>query len=565
MVFTRLVGAASLLTYALNAFAAPHSVQFTKRADTVKFEVDLTWGEVSHAGNTKEGIYINGTSPGPALMINQGDEVEFLVHNNMDIETTIHFHGISQAKTPWADGVPGLSQKAIQPGESFLYKWEADEAGTYWYHAHLRSQIIDGAMGAIVIKRPADAKRPWGLITNDTEAQKKMTAADDSLQPVFLTDYLSRTSAELHDEEVKGNLDIACVDAILVNGKGSVYCKTQEEINALTSPRYANLLSAVPSGQLTTKGCLPPLPQTQGANFTFNVNAIDPSIYFDCTPSEGEQEVIEVDPSKGYAAISFIGGAGIEVLKYTIDGHKFWVYAVDGQYVVPQLVDTVVLNNGDRISCMIPLDQAPAQYTIRVANQGLNQILSGFATLSYKDSTTIAGEGDSLAIMDYAGTNKTLPLMFVPPKAVPFPPQEMAQVPDQTFVFTSRKIGSPYTWTLTGSESFNNTREDVTPLLFQDPAAIPEDQVIIRTKMGQWIDFIIKIAGPLAQPHPFHKHANKAFVIGQGVGDFPWASVAEANASGVLPPTAFNLKAAPRKSKPILRPSRTPPLTFLSP
>jgi FtsP/CotA-like multicopper oxidase with cupredoxin domain len=548
MVFTRLVGAVSFLTFALNAFAAPHAVQFTKRADTVKFEVDLTWEDVNPIGGaTKKGILINGTSPGPALNLNFGDSVEFLVHNNMDEPTTIHFHGISQAKTPWSDGVPGLSQKAIQPGESFLYQWEADESGTYWYHAHFRSQIIDGCFGAIVIKSSKDAKRPWSFISNDTEVQKQLTAADDSLQPVFVSDYVDMTSAELHATEEEGNLDIACVDAILINGKGSRICKTQDEINALTSPRYANLLANVPSGQLTGKGCLPPLPQTQGANFTFNVSAIPSSVYFDCTASEGNQTKIEVDASKGWAAITFIGSAGIEIFKYTIDGHKFWVYAVDGQYVVPQLVDTVVLNNGDRQTVMIKLDQPAADYTIRVTNQGLNQIISGFATLSYKGAASVAGQGDSLAIMDYAGTNKTLPLMFAPPKAVPFPPRNISQTVDQTFIFTTKKMLNPYTWTLTGSETFNVTREDSTPLLFQQPSNVPEDQVIIRTQMGQWIDLIIKIAGPLAQPHPFHKHANKAYLIGQGVGDFPWASIAEAQASGALPPTAINTKAAPCK------------------
>lgn len=546
MVFSRLVGAVALLSFALNTIAAPHAVQFSKRADTVKFEIDLTWEEVSHVGDTKMGILVNGTSPGPILNATVGDTVEFLVHNNMDQETTIHFHGITQGKTPWADGVPGLTQKPIEPGESFLYKWEADESGTYWYHAHYRSQIMDGALGAIVIKPASDAERPWSFISNDTEVQKQLTAADDSLQPVFLSDYVKRTSEEFHDAEVAGNLDIACADAITINGKGSQYCRTQEEINELTSPRHNAILANVPSGELTLKGCLPPIPQTQGANFTFDVDAIPSDIYFECNPSEGETEVIEVDESKGFAAITFISSSGFELLKYTIDGHSFWVYAVDGQYITPQLVDTVVINNGDRISCMIPLDQAPADYTIRVTNQGLNQIVSGFATLSYSGSDG-ADADDSLAIMNYAGTNSTVPRQFAPPRAAPFPAREMAQTPDQTFVLTSRKIGTPYTWTAVGSESFNITREDETPFLFEDPEEIPIEDVVLRTKMGEWIDLIIKIAGPLAQPHPFHKHANKAYVLGQGPGDFPWSSVAEAQAAGVLPPTAFNMRAAPCK------------------
>lgn len=551
MVLSHLVGAVSLLSLALNAVAAPHAVQFSKRDDTVKFEVDLTWEDVSPIGDDKKGILVNGTSPGPVLKASVGDKVEFLVHNNMDEATTIHFHGIAQGNTPWSDGVPGLTQKPIQPGESFLYKWEADASGTYWYHAHFRSQIMDGAIGAIVIKAASDAKRPWSFISNDTEAQKQLTAADDSLQPVFLSDYVSRTSTDFHDAEVAGNLDIACADSITINGKGSRICKSQDEINALTNQRWNNLLSAGDVSELTLKGCLPPLPQTQGANFTFDVQAIPSDIYFDCEASEGEKETIEVDADKGYAAITFIGSAAFELLKFTIDGHKFWVYALDGQYIVPQLVDTVVINNGDRISAMIPLDQTPADYTVRVTNQGLNQIISGFATLSYKGSAGAAADGDSLAIMDYAGLNSTVPQMFAAPKAAPFPPREMAQTPDKTFIFSTKKINNPYTWTLTGTESFNVTfREEETPLLFEEPAEIPEDELIVRTNKGEWVDVIIKVLGPLAQPHPLHKHGNKMYVIGQGQGDFPWSSVAEAQGAGVLPPTALNLQAAPCKCTP---------------
>lgn len=74
------------------------------------------------------------------------------MHNNLPFNTTVHFHGIEQKNTPWSDGVPGLNQKPIQPGHSWTYRWTATQYGTYWYHAHGMSEIMDGLYGPISIK-----------------------------------------------------------------------------------------------------------------------------------------------------------------------------------------------------------------------------------------------------------------------------------------------------------------------------------------------------------------------------------------------------------------------------
>lgn len=80
------------------------------------------------------------------------NEYQFVVHNNMPFETSIHFHGIEQRNTPWSDGVPGLTQKPIQSGQSWTYRWKATQYGTYWYHAHTRSEMMDGLYGPISIR-----------------------------------------------------------------------------------------------------------------------------------------------------------------------------------------------------------------------------------------------------------------------------------------------------------------------------------------------------------------------------------------------------------------------------
>ena len=543
MAFHRIFALASILSFAVHTLAAPQ-IQ-SRAASPVQFTINLTWDDWSPTGAApRKAILTNGTIPGPPLKIKQGDNVEFLVHNNLPNATSIHFHGITQINTPWSDGVPGVSQNAIQPGESFLYTWTADESGVYFYHAHYQGQIMDGLYGAIVIQPKDSAKRPWSSISNDSAVQKQLTAADKALQTVFLSDFSKYDSYAFHQIEKAGNIDNACADAILINGLGSTYCLTRDQITAYTAPPLLPLLAAVQPSQLTNKGCLPPnLPATQG-NFTFDVDAIPYDAYEGCTPSSGQMPQITVDPKKngGWAALTFINTGGFQGLKFTIDSHKMYVYAVDGRYVVPQLVDTIVVNNGDRYSVMIQLNQSPAQYAIRVANNGLNQVISGFGVLGYKGANWPASEDpNALSSMNYAGVNLTQLVPFVDALAAPFPPVKVGQNADQTFIFNIKKLGQPYgayDWTLSGDAAFNMTRDDGYPLLFQDPAQVNQGDLVMQTEMGQWVDLIVKVQGPLAQPHPMHKHSNKAFVLGQGVGSFNWSTVAEA--AQALPAGTFN-------------------------
>jgi hypothetical protein len=71
----------------------------------------------------------------------------------------------TEQANPSSDGVPGLSQKLIEPGCTFVYKWKATQYGTYWYHAHSKGQIEDGLLGPIYIK--SVPIHPWAMIRAD--------------------------------------------------------------------------------------------------------------------------------------------------------------------------------------------------------------------------------------------------------------------------------------------------------------------------------------------------------------------------------------------------------------
>ena len=72
----------------------------------------------------------NGQVPAPLIHVKEGDDVMVHVANNTTLPHTIHWHGVNQTGTWQHDGVPGVSQEAIQPGESYTYKFNVDRPGT---------------------------------------------------------------------------------------------------------------------------------------------------------------------------------------------------------------------------------------------------------------------------------------------------------------------------------------------------------------------------------------------------------------------------------------------------
>jgi len=115
-------------------------------------------------GKTKVWSY-NGQIPGPVLRCRQGEPLKFILENALDEATTVHCHGV---RLPNAmDGVPFLTQKAIEPGGSFVYEFTPQDAGTFWYHPHVNTmeQVGRGMAGPLIVDEaapyPVDRDETW--------------------------------------------------------------------------------------------------------------------------------------------------------------------------------------------------------------------------------------------------------------------------------------------------------------------------------------------------------------------------------------------------------------------
>ncbi|MBO8170431.1 MAG: multicopper oxidase family protein [Bacillaceae bacterium] len=99
-----------------------------------------------------------GTVPGREIRVKQGQHVEVELKNELDEPVTIHWHGYPVPNE--MDGVPGLTQNAVEPGETFTYTFKATIPGTYWYHSHQHSaeQVDRGLYGALIVEEKDETR-----------------------------------------------------------------------------------------------------------------------------------------------------------------------------------------------------------------------------------------------------------------------------------------------------------------------------------------------------------------------------------------------------------------------
>ncbi|RJR43278.1 MAG: copper oxidase [Deltaproteobacteria bacterium] len=144
------------------------------RAAIVEYDLTITREEINITGKPAWGMAINGSIPGPVLRFKEGDTARIHVHNRMQEDSSIHWHGI--LVPPNMDGVPYLSFPPIEPGATWTYEFPIRQAGTYWYHSHTRLQEQSGHKGGIVIEPRGGerhrADRDYVLVLSDWTDEK---------------------------------------------------------------------------------------------------------------------------------------------------------------------------------------------------------------------------------------------------------------------------------------------------------------------------------------------------------------------------------------------------------
>ncbi len=119
----------------------------------------------------------NGGMPGPTIEANEGDRVRIVLENRLPEITAVHWHGLELPIE--MDGVPGVSMDPVQPGDKFVYEFDLNQHGSFFYHSHMPMQEMLGMIGWFLI-HPRTPYEPavdrdyayvlqeWALLPNNT-------------------------------------------------------------------------------------------------------------------------------------------------------------------------------------------------------------------------------------------------------------------------------------------------------------------------------------------------------------------------------------------------------------
>ncbi|KAI0290169.1 laccase [Russula brevipes] len=162
-------------------------------------------GMVSPDGFSRAAVLAGNSFPGPLITGTKTSKFSINVVNSlndttMDVVTSIHWHGLLQQSTNYADGGAFVNQCPIVPTANFNYQFNAQgQAGTYWYHSHYEAQYCDGLRGPLVIYDPQDP-------------HKQLYDVDNEDTIITLADWYHYVSALVPD--------VPLPDSTLINGKG---------------------------------------------------------------------------------------------------------------------------------------------------------------------------------------------------------------------------------------------------------------------------------------------------------------------------------------------------------
>lgn len=139
-------------------------------AQAAEYSLNIARQPVNITGKTVSKITVNGSIPAPTLKFKDGEDVVIHVTNNMDVPSSIHWHGILLPGK--MDGVQGFNgYPGIAPGKTFTYRFKIRQTGTYWYHAHSMGQEQDGLYGSLIVTPngtdPIKADRDYVVVLSD--------------------------------------------------------------------------------------------------------------------------------------------------------------------------------------------------------------------------------------------------------------------------------------------------------------------------------------------------------------------------------------------------------------
>jgi CopA family copper-resistance protein len=313
----------------------------------VRYDLYVRDTIVNFSGKEKHAYAVNGSIPMPELHFTEGDTAEIWIHNELNTETSIHWHGIILPNEQ--DGVPYLTTAPIKAGTTHLYKFPIVQNGTYWYHSHTGLQEQSGMYGAFIIHKKDEPKLPEYTIV--------------------LSDWTDMKPFEVHRRLHMANDWSAIKKANLQKGAVQSYG------------------DAIHAGSLKTKF----------GNEWKRMLAMDVSdVYYDKLLTNGQIE----DHAPTFKAgdkvrIRIINGGSSSYFWMRYSGGKMDVVASDGMDVVPVPVDRFIIAVAETYDVIITIPSDSTSFELQATSEdrirstslwlgtGVKQLISPLEPLKY--------------------------------------------------------------------------------------------------------------------------------------------------------------------------------------
>ena len=288
--------ALTTIPFSKNALASAIGQSLTQLSGKV-FDLSIDYKTVNFTGTPARATVINQLFPGPLLRWKEGETVTLRVKNNLDHDSSLHWHGMILPTE--MDGVPGLSFAGIKPGETFEYKFPVKQSGTYWYHSHSGFQEQTGVYGAIVIDPkeadPVVFDREHVIMLSDWSDEAPETIYANLKKQSDYYNYSERTMSDLFSDIKKQGL----VNTWRARSMWNQERMSDRDISDVT-----------------------------GATYTYLMNGNPPAQPWQALFKQGEK-----------VRLRFINSSAMTIFDVRIPGLKMTVVASDGQNVQPVTID----------------------------------------------------------------------------------------------------------------------------------------------------------------------------------------------------------------------------------
>ncbi|XP_068652114.1 L-ascorbate oxidase-like [Aristolochia californica] len=490
-----------------------------------KWEVSALYTTPDCVENVVLGI--NGKFPGPTIRAQAGDTIVVKLTNHLHTEgVVIHWHGIRQIGTPWADGTASISQCAINPEETFVYRFKVDRPGTYFYHGHYGMQRSGGLYGSLIVD----------VATGETEPFHY-----DGEINLLLSDWWHK---DIYDQMVGLSSNpfrwIGEPQSLLINGRGQYNCSL--------AAKFTSGAVACPASNRTC-----------------------------------ERNAFPVLPNKTYR-LRIASTTALASLNLQIGNHKMVLVEADGNYVQPVAVDDMDIYSGESYSVLVTTNQSPSMnYWISLGVRGREpKTPPALAILNYNPNwpamIPTLPPPVSPRWNDYEHSKSFSKNILALPGS-PTPPVKA----DRQIILlnTQNKINGFTKWAINnislvlpstpylGSLKYNlknafdakrppdNFSKDYDVM---KPAVNPNSTLgttIYFLQFNSTVDVILQNANALAvnvsEIHPWHLHGHDFWVLGYGEGRFTAKDV-----------KTFNLKNPPYRNTAVIFPLGWTALRFVA-